>query len=128
MTVTCPASSSTFTQPDLPEPDRLPDPGSPVGGPPEWSRPPCVGGSGYTGALLAELLLRHPAVTLDQISSETLAGEPVQQHLPRLRSGPRVLRARPTSAASTSPSSARRTARRRRVVKRCSTTASRSST
>ena len=45
-----------------------------------------VGGSGYTGALLAELLLRHPSVKLAAVSSETLAGEPVQQHLPRLRS------------------------------------------
>jgi N-acetyl-gamma-glutamyl-phosphate reductase len=45
-----------------------------------------VGGSGYTGALLAELLLKHPSVKLAAISSETLAGEPVQQHLPRLRS------------------------------------------
>jgi N-acetyl-gamma-glutamyl-phosphate reductase len=45
-----------------------------------------VGGSGYTGALLAELLLKHPSVKLAAISSETLAGQPVQQHLPRLRS------------------------------------------
>ena len=45
-----------------------------------------VGGSGYTGALLAELLLKHPSVKLAAISSETLAGEPVRQHLPRLRS------------------------------------------
>jgi N-acetyl-gamma-glutamyl-phosphate reductase len=45
-----------------------------------------IGGSGYTGALLAELLLKHPSVTLAAVSSESLAGEPVQQHLPRLRS------------------------------------------
>jgi len=45
-----------------------------------------VGGSGYTGALLAELLLRHPSVKLSAISSETFAGQPVQQHLPRVRS------------------------------------------
>ena len=45
-----------------------------------------VGGSGYTGALLAELLLKNPSVKLAAISSETLAGDPVQQHLPRLRS------------------------------------------
>jgi N-acetyl-gamma-glutamyl-phosphate reductase len=45
-----------------------------------------VGGSGYTGALLAELLLKHPSVKLAAISSETLAGDPVRQHLPRLRS------------------------------------------
>jgi N-acetyl-gamma-glutamyl-phosphate reductase len=44
-----------------------------------------VGGSGYTGALLGELLLRHPSVKLAAVSSESLAGEPVQQHLPRLR-------------------------------------------
>ena len=46
-----------------------------------------VGGGGYTGALLAELLLKHPSVKLAAISSETLAGQPVQQHLPRLRGG-----------------------------------------
>ncbi len=45
-----------------------------------------VGGSGYTGALLAELLLRHPSVKLAAVSSETLTGQPVQQHLPRVRS------------------------------------------
>ncbi len=45
-----------------------------------------VGGSGYTGALLAELLLKHPTVKLAAISSETLAGAPVQERLPRLRS------------------------------------------
>jgi N-acetyl-gamma-glutamyl-phosphate reductase len=46
-----------------------------------------VGGSGYTGALLAELLLRHPSVMLTSVSSETLAGQPVQDHLPRVRAG-----------------------------------------
>lgn len=45
-----------------------------------------VGGSGYTGALLAELLLKHSSVKLAAVSSETLAGEPLQKHLPRLRS------------------------------------------
>jgi len=44
-----------------------------------------VGGSGYTGALLAELLVRHPSVRLTQVSSETLAGTPVPAHLPRVR-------------------------------------------
>jgi N-acetyl-gamma-glutamyl-phosphate reductase len=44
-----------------------------------------VGGSGYTGALLAELLLGHPSVALTHISSETLCGLPVQAHLPRVR-------------------------------------------
>ncbi len=46
-----------------------------------------VGGSGYTGALLAELLLHHPSVKLTHMSSQTLAGEAVQQHLPRVRAG-----------------------------------------
>ena len=44
-----------------------------------------VGASGYTGALLAELLLSHPGVALEQLSSEQLAGAPVAEHLPRLR-------------------------------------------
>ena len=44
-----------------------------------------VGGSGYTGALLAELLVRHPSVRLTHVSSETLAGQPVIAHLPRVR-------------------------------------------
>ncbi len=44
-----------------------------------------VGAAGYTGALLCELLLRHPAVRLAQASSSRLAGEPVAAHLPRLR-------------------------------------------
>ena len=58
---------------------------------PAASADPCVasagivGGSGYTGALLAELLLKHPSVKLAAISSETLAGEPVRAHLPRVR-------------------------------------------
>jgi N-acetyl-gamma-glutamyl-phosphate reductase len=46
-----------------------------------------VGGSGYTGALLAELLVKHPSVRLAAISSETLAGQPVRRHLPRVRAG-----------------------------------------
>jgi N-acetyl-gamma-glutamyl-phosphate reductase len=44
-----------------------------------------VGGSGYSGTVLAELVLAHPAATLAQMSSERLAGEPVAAHLPRLR-------------------------------------------
>ena len=43
-----------------------------------------VGGSGFTGALLAELLLRHPGVSLQQMSSVRLAGTSVADHLPRL--------------------------------------------
>jgi N-acetyl-gamma-glutamyl-phosphate reductase len=46
-----------------------------------------VGGSGYTGALLAELLLRHPSVALTQVSSEHLTGVPLREALPRLRTG-----------------------------------------
>jgi N-acetyl-gamma-glutamyl-phosphate reductase len=46
-----------------------------------------VGGSGYTGALLAELLVHHPSVKLTHMSSETLKGDAVQQHLPRVRAG-----------------------------------------
>jgi N-acetyl-gamma-glutamyl-phosphate reductase len=55
-------------------------------GTPRLASAAVVGGSGYTGALLAELLLGHPSVRLAAISSETLAGEPVRRHLPRLRS------------------------------------------
>jgi N-acetyl-gamma-glutamyl-phosphate reductase len=44
-----------------------------------------VGGSGYTGALLAELILKHPHAVLTSISSVSLAGGPVTAHLPRLR-------------------------------------------
>ncbi len=44
-----------------------------------------VGGSGYTGALLAELLVRHPHVKLAAMSSDTLAGTPVRAHAPRVR-------------------------------------------
>ena len=46
-----------------------------------------VGASGYTGALLVDLLLAHPGVSLEQVSSEQLAGTPVADHLPRLRTG-----------------------------------------
>jgi len=51
-----------------------------------------VGASGYTGALLAELLLRHPSLRLVAVSSDQLAGEPVRAHLPRLRSDLRFCR------------------------------------
>jgi N-acetyl-gamma-glutamyl-phosphate reductase len=46
-----------------------------------------VGGSGFTGATLAELILKHPDVALTHVSSESLAGAPVSAHLPRLRTG-----------------------------------------
>ncbi|MEZ5126120.1 MAG: N-acetyl-gamma-glutamyl-phosphate reductase [Thermoleophilia bacterium] len=44
-----------------------------------------VGGSGYTGALLAELLLRHSSVRLTHVSSESLRGQSVHAQLPRVR-------------------------------------------
>lgn len=46
-----------------------------------------VGGSGYTGALLAELLLRHPSLELTHITSDVHAGTPVSAVLPRVRTG-----------------------------------------
>ena len=58
---------------------------SPVAWPVEPVSAAVVGAAGYTGALLAELLLRHRAVDLVQASSAQLAGEPVAVHLPRLR-------------------------------------------
>ena len=53
-----------------------------------------------------------------QVSSEQLAGAPVAEHLPRLRTDLVVLSRRPRSAASMWPSSARRTAQAAHVVKR----------
>ncbi len=44
-----------------------------------------VGAGGYTGAVLAELLLRHPSVAVTCLASGSLAGQPVASHLPRLR-------------------------------------------
>ena len=44
-----------------------------------------IGGSGFTGALLAELLLRHPSLRLSHVSSDTVAHTPVAAILPRLR-------------------------------------------
>jgi N-acetyl-gamma-glutamyl-phosphate reductase len=44
-----------------------------------------VGGSGYTGLVLAELLLRHPNIRLAAMTSERLAGSPVGLHAPRLQ-------------------------------------------
>jgi len=46
-----------------------------------------IGGSGYTGALLAELVLGHPSVGLAHVTSESLAGDRVAKHHPRLRTG-----------------------------------------
>ncbi len=44
-----------------------------------------VGASGYSGALLAEMLLHHPDVRLCAVSSASFAGRPVSETLPRLR-------------------------------------------
>jgi N-acetyl-gamma-glutamyl-phosphate reductase len=46
-----------------------------------------VGGTGFTGALLGELLARHPSLRLTHVSSDTAAGTPVAAALPRVRSG-----------------------------------------
>lgn len=45
-----------------------------------------VGGSGYTGALLVELLLRRDDVAVRAVSSTSLAGRSLRGSLPRLRS------------------------------------------
>jgi N-acetyl-gamma-glutamyl-phosphate reductase len=44
-----------------------------------------VGGSGYAGALLTELLLRHDDVVVSAVSSASLRGHLLRQELPRLR-------------------------------------------
>jgi len=44
-----------------------------------------VGASGFAGALLAEMLLHHADVRLCAVSSASLAGRPVRETLPRLR-------------------------------------------
>ncbi len=44
-----------------------------------------VGGTGYTGAELLRLLIRHPAVRLAVITSRTEAGQPVAELFPHLR-------------------------------------------
>jgi N-acetyl-gamma-glutamyl-phosphate reductase len=74
MTLTRPVPSSAAAQPSQSSPADL-------------VTVAVVGGSGFTGALLAELLLRHPGVSLEQMSSARLAGAPVADHLPRLHSG-----------------------------------------
>lgn len=81
MTFTTYASSTTTKRP------TAGDGAAPHGSSTAIASVAIVGGSGYTGALLAELLIRHPAVTLTHVSSESLAGAPVAAHLPRLRTG-----------------------------------------
>lgn len=44
-----------------------------------------IGGTGYTGAELLRLLLRHPAVTITAITSRAEAGQPVTALFPSLR-------------------------------------------
>lgn len=44
-----------------------------------------VGGSGYVGGELLRLLLRHPGVEVDQVTSDTLAGKAVGRAHPNLR-------------------------------------------
>lgn len=44
-----------------------------------------VGASGYSGEELVKLLARHPNVSLEQVSSRSLAGTPVADALPRVR-------------------------------------------
>lgn len=44
-----------------------------------------VGGSGYGGGELLRLLLFHPEVTVQQVTSESLAGKPVSRAHPNLR-------------------------------------------
>jgi N-acetyl-gamma-glutamyl-phosphate reductase len=44
-----------------------------------------IGGSGYTGLVLAELLQGHSHLELAAITSENLAGQQVSRHAPRLR-------------------------------------------
>jgi N-acetyl-gamma-glutamyl-phosphate reductase len=51
-----------------------------------------VGGSGYTGALLAELVARHPHAQLTHVSSEQLVGTALSSANPRLRSELRFCR------------------------------------
>ena len=49
-----------------------------------------VGGSGYTGGELLRLLLFHPEVDVQQITSERLAGKPVTRAHPNLRAVTRL--------------------------------------
>jgi len=44
-----------------------------------------VGGSGYTGGELLRLLVRHPKVDIVQVTSDSLAGKPVNKAHPNLR-------------------------------------------
>jgi len=58
-----------------------------------------AGASGYIGAELLRLLLRHPRVTLTAVTSDRLAGQPVTSAFPHLR-GLTDLRFQPLDAAA----------------------------
>ena len=89
MTVTCPLPSSAFAQTDSPSPAAAATAAAATATATTATAVTAavLGGSGFTGALLAELLLRHPKVSLEQMSSARLAGAPVADHLPRLHTG-----------------------------------------
>ncbi|MFP4069469.1 MAG: N-acetyl-gamma-glutamyl-phosphate reductase [Opitutales bacterium] len=44
-----------------------------------------IGASGYSGEELVRLLARHPRVVLRAVTSRSLAGQPVAEHMPALR-------------------------------------------
>lgn len=52
---------------------------------PDTVRVAVAGASGYMGAELLRLLLRHPRVTVTAVTSERLAGEPLARLYPHLR-------------------------------------------
>jgi len=51
-----------------------------------------VGASGYTGEVLVQLLLKHPAVELAVVTSRAHAGKPLSAVIPALRGADRGLR------------------------------------
>ena len=44
-----------------------------------------IGASGYTGSELLRLLIRHPEVRVEVVTSQTYAGRPVDEVIPSLR-------------------------------------------
>ncbi|RJR28408.1 N-acetyl-gamma-glutamyl-phosphate reductase [Candidatus Microgenomates bacterium] len=50
-----------------------------------------VGGSGYAGGELLRILLDHPHVTIQQVTSERFAGQPVTRVHPNLRSRTQIM-------------------------------------
>jgi len=59
-----------------------------------------VGASGYTGEVLVQLLLKHPAVELAVVTSRTHAGKPLSAVIPALRGADRGLRFVDSDAAA----------------------------